>query len=187
MTHSTVEMVREAGKTMASFLDLLDDARELDLHYIPSRYPNGIPSGYPHQFYGKNNADQVGVPIDCSETPVTTSAADVVPPEKAFDICIKRLMLFVCAWQASSDLNSFSCKRDTTAATLGVTRCPEGVETEKEAPANNCWPEPAYSQGPPIPLLLGNLGLTADEEAAIDAYMKTFTDEHTARAPKPYK
>ncbi len=39
-------------------LDLLDDARELDLHYIPSRYPNGIPSGYPHQFYGKKNADQ---------------------------------------------------------------------------------------------------------------------------------
>ena len=33
-------------------------ARELDLHYIPSRYPNGIPSGYPHQFYGKKVADQ---------------------------------------------------------------------------------------------------------------------------------
>ena len=58
MTHSTVEMVREAGLKINSMLDLLDDARELDLHYIPSRYPNGIPSGYPHQFYGKKNADQ---------------------------------------------------------------------------------------------------------------------------------
>lgn len=58
MTHSTVEMVREAGLKINSMRDLLDDARELDLHYIPSRYPNGIPSGYPHQFYGKKNADQ---------------------------------------------------------------------------------------------------------------------------------
>lgn len=36
--------------------DLLDDARELDLHYIPSRYPNGLPAGYPHSFYGEKSA-----------------------------------------------------------------------------------------------------------------------------------
>jgi HEPN domain-containing protein len=58
MTHSTVEMVREVGKKINPLLDLINEARELDLHYIPSRYPNGIPSGYPHQFYGKKNADQ---------------------------------------------------------------------------------------------------------------------------------
>jgi len=39
-------------------VELINEARELDLHYIPSRYPNGIPSGYPHQFYGRKNADQ---------------------------------------------------------------------------------------------------------------------------------
>jgi len=58
MTHSTVEMVREAGKKLHSLNELIYEARELDLHYIPSRYPNGIPSGYPHQFYGRKNADQ---------------------------------------------------------------------------------------------------------------------------------
>lgn len=58
LTHSLVEMVQEAGKKLNLATDLLDEARELDLHYIPSRYPNGIPSGYPHQFYGKKNADQ---------------------------------------------------------------------------------------------------------------------------------
>lgn len=58
MTHSTVEMVREAGKKINSLVELINEARELDLHYIPSRYPNGIPSGYPHQFYGRKNADQ---------------------------------------------------------------------------------------------------------------------------------
>jgi len=57
LTHSLVEMVGEAGKEVGSLLALLDRARELDLHYIPSRYPNGLPSGYPHQFYGKELAE----------------------------------------------------------------------------------------------------------------------------------
>jgi len=57
LTHSLVEMVQEAGKEVGSLLALLDRARELDLHYIPSRYPSGLPSGYPHQFYGKELAE----------------------------------------------------------------------------------------------------------------------------------
>lgn len=57
LTHSLVEMVEEAGKVVGSFLALLDRARELDLHYIPSRYPNGLPSGYPHQFYSREMAE----------------------------------------------------------------------------------------------------------------------------------
>ena len=28
------------------------------MHYIPSRYPNGLPSGYPHQFYGEETAQR---------------------------------------------------------------------------------------------------------------------------------
>ena len=28
----------------------------LDLYYIPSRYPNGLPSGFPHHFYGEETA-----------------------------------------------------------------------------------------------------------------------------------
>jgi cytochrome c peroxidase len=75
---------------------------------------------------------------------------------------------------------------NTTAATFGITRCPENITTEKDALANNCWPAPAYSGGA-IPFLVGNLGLTAEEEAAIVVYMRTLTDEHTAKAPEPYK
>jgi len=56
LTHSVVEMVHEVQKKEKRFEDLMDDARELDLHYIPSRYPNGLPSGYPHQFYGRETA-----------------------------------------------------------------------------------------------------------------------------------
>jgi cytochrome c peroxidase len=74
----------------------------------------------------------------------------------------------------------------TTAASFGVTRCPDDITTEKDALANNCWPEPAYGGGA-IPFLVGDLGLTVEDEAAIVAYLKTLTDQHTAKAPIPYK
>lgn len=51
LTHSLVEMVREAGMKIEKIKDLFNEARQLDLHYITSRYPKGIPSGYPHEFY----------------------------------------------------------------------------------------------------------------------------------------
>jgi HEPN domain-containing protein len=57
-THSLVEMIGEARKKVSALKDFLEEARELDLHYIPSRYPNGLPSGYPHQFYGKETSEK---------------------------------------------------------------------------------------------------------------------------------
>ena len=56
LTHSLLEMVQKAGEKAKVLESLMEEARELDLHYIPSRYPNGLPSGYPHQFYGKETA-----------------------------------------------------------------------------------------------------------------------------------
>jgi cytochrome c peroxidase len=53
--------------------------------------------------------------------------------------------------------------------------------TEKEALANNCWPAAEFS-GAAVGVI-GNLGLTKDEEEAIVAYLKTLSDEHTPRAP----
>ena len=38
--------------------ELKSEALELDLHYVPSRYPNGLPSGYPHIFYGRETAER---------------------------------------------------------------------------------------------------------------------------------
>lgn len=58
LTHSLVEMIQEIGKQSPRLPELIEKARTLDLHYIPSRYPNGLPSGYPHQFYGKETADR---------------------------------------------------------------------------------------------------------------------------------
>ncbi len=57
-THSLVEMIQAAEKKVPALTGLLEAARELDLHYIPARYPNGLPSGYPHQFYGQETAEK---------------------------------------------------------------------------------------------------------------------------------
>jgi HEPN domain-containing protein len=56
LTHSLVEMVQEGGKKLNPLLDLMEHARRLDMHYIPSRYPNGLPGGTPHRFYSRNMA-----------------------------------------------------------------------------------------------------------------------------------
>ncbi len=51
VTHSLRRLVREGAETDASLAALDDDARWLDQHYIPTRYPNGLdaettPSAY---------------------------------------------------------------------------------------------------------------------------------------------
>ena len=51
-THSLVEMIRDGSKQVSELASLQELGRQLDLHYVPSRYPNGLPGGYPHLFYG---------------------------------------------------------------------------------------------------------------------------------------
>jgi hypothetical protein len=52
--------------------------------------------------------------------------------------------------------------------------CP-GDYTEAEALAVNCWPAPEVAENVNSDEL-GDLGLTADEEAAIVAFLKTLSD-----------
>jgi len=56
MSHSIVELISEAKRIIPSMQDLINEARELDLHYITSRYPNALPGGFPHTFYGEETA-----------------------------------------------------------------------------------------------------------------------------------
>ncbi len=78
-----------------------------------------------------------------------------------------------------------------TAESFGVTRCLDDVVTEKQALANNCWPEPEFDG--PVGLaagvfrfIIGDRGLSLEEEAAIVSYLKALTDIPTAKAPKPF-
>ncbi len=83
----------------------------------------------------------------------------------------------------TADVNPVGSKLHT------VTRCPDGITTEKDALANNCWPAPEYHDVPGLAIgaIFGNLGLTPEEEDAIVAYLKTFTDTYTPKEPKPFK
>lgn len=75
---------------------------------------------------------------------------------------------------------------DVTNPANGKTRCPDNITTEKAALANNCWPAPEWP-GSVIGRTIGNMGMTAEQEAAIVAYLKALTDTETAKAPPPYK
>ena len=48
---------------LASEEGLLKCARELDRHYIPSRYPNALPSGTPHEAYDEDVSERA---LNCS-------------------------------------------------------------------------------------------------------------------------
>ena len=50
--------------------------------------------------------------IDCRNVDAPVSASDIDDPEKMYDISFKRLMIAVCAYQASDEVNSFSSKLD---------------------------------------------------------------------------
>jgi cytochrome c peroxidase len=71
-------------------------------------------------------------------------------------------------------------------ATL-LAECPTHVSTEKEALAQNCWPAPQDPNATARGLLFGNLNLTPEEEAAVVAYLKTFTDTETPKQPRLYE
>jgi cytochrome c peroxidase len=60
--------------------------------------------------------------------------------------------------------------------------------TAAEAIANNCWPVPEFP-GTTVVLggLLGNLGLTSAQEAAVVAYIRTLEDSRTPTAPSTVK
>ena len=64
--------------------------------------------------------------------------------------------------------------------------CPMSGPSAAEAIANNCWPLPETPSVLPLTGLVGDLGLTTQEEAALVAYLKTLTDTTVAQAPEPY-
>jgi cytochrome c peroxidase len=64
--------------------------------------------------------------------------------------------------------------------------CPMSGPSAAEAIANDCWPLPETPSVLPLTGLVGDLGLTAQEEAALVAYLKTLTDTAVVRAPAPY-
>jgi cytochrome c peroxidase len=64
--------------------------------------------------------------------------------------------------------------------------CPASGFSAAQAIANNCWPAPETPSTLPLTGLVGDLGLSAQEEAALVAYLETLTDTTVVRAPRPF-
>jgi len=59
VTHSLKELLKECSKLDASFNTLSTDARNLDMYYIPTRYPNGLAGDLaPTEFYEREDAEK---------------------------------------------------------------------------------------------------------------------------------
>ncbi len=54
--HATHLLLRRCQHYDASFETLQDVCRRLDQYYIPTRYPNGLPGGIPHEVYTQDQA-----------------------------------------------------------------------------------------------------------------------------------
>lgn len=59
--HSLLKLLKDLEEKLDLPSNLLDAARRLDKHYIPTRYPNGFDSGAPHVYY---TADEARSAID---------------------------------------------------------------------------------------------------------------------------
>lgn len=59
MTHLLKELVRECQKFDPAFASIMQEARTLDMFYIPTRYPNGLGGELPPaEFYEEGDAKQ---------------------------------------------------------------------------------------------------------------------------------
>ncbi len=56
--HATHRLVQRCAEYEENFATLLDGCRQLDQYYIPTRYPNGIPEGIPHDVYTSAQAEK---------------------------------------------------------------------------------------------------------------------------------
>lgn len=54
--HSVSELVGSLPRERAPE-PVLEAARRLDKHYLPARYPNGLPAGFPGQHYSREEAE----------------------------------------------------------------------------------------------------------------------------------
>lgn len=63
--HSVVKLIKEFPKEDIStdLEKILDEARELDKLYIPTRYPNGLPELTPSEVYTKKEAQKAMISV----------------------------------------------------------------------------------------------------------------------------
>lgn len=69
--HSVAELLERVAVQHPGVADLINDARQLDRFYIPTRYPNGLPGGAPFESFTSGDLRQA---VEMAERIVTASA-----------------------------------------------------------------------------------------------------------------
>jgi cytochrome c peroxidase len=151
----------------------------------------------PQQLYTDNRYHHIGVPFNRQipgvakgeKTGLAAHVPDVRPGEfrtptlrnvaKGLSADFTKAFTHNGWFKSLESLVHFYNTRDVldTCEELGIPNA-----TAPEALENNCWPTPEFPN--PVRGIVGNLGLTLEEEAALVAYLKTLTDEHTPTKPQ---
>ncbi len=58
VTHSVTRLLQESSNFEKKFGDFIEEGKELDRHYIGSRYPNFYAEGATYEYYSKNMAEK---------------------------------------------------------------------------------------------------------------------------------
>lgn len=75
--HSLVRLLQSLRDEIPNPDELRSAAAELDLHYVPARYPNGLPDLAPYQTYTKEQAERA---LEHARRIVATAAERLDPP-----------------------------------------------------------------------------------------------------------
>lgn len=62
--HAVRGLVRRCAAYSADLGELESPATELDLFYIPTRYPNGVPEGAPFEYFSERHSAQASAAFD---------------------------------------------------------------------------------------------------------------------------
>lgn len=77
--HSARGLIERLDPAVPGLLAVLEDARALDLYYVPTRYPNGLTEGTPAEAFSAEQADHA---IECAAR-VVAAAKDHLQDEGA--------------------------------------------------------------------------------------------------------
>lgn len=72
--HSVRALIERLEPPVPALREVVEDARMLDLHYVPTRYPNGLPEGTPAEAFSAAQAAQA---IECAARAVAAAARRV--------------------------------------------------------------------------------------------------------------
>jgi len=56
--HATTHLAARCEEYVEGFSELREPCQELDVFYIPTRYPNGVPDGAPYEFFGPTHSER---------------------------------------------------------------------------------------------------------------------------------